>query len=145
MAHNAETPNRIHLLGSGTHEENLAAAAITPGHLLKLNSANKVAVHASAGGVTERLFALEDALQGRTIATAYAADEIVAVLKASPGDHVYAFLSEGEYVNIGDTLVSNGDGTLKPGTTNVVGVALENLDASDTASEGDQRLKIRVV
>lgn len=144
---NNENPKRIHLLGSGRHEEALAAAALKPGHLLATNSAGKVLKHATAGGVAERLFALEDALQGRTIATEYAADEIVGMVVAAPGDVVYAWLSEGEVAGPEDFLTSNGDGSLKVagGSDSVIAKSLQDVDASDSGAEGDNRIRVRVL
>ena len=39
--------------------ENLAAAGISPGHLIERTSANKVQVHATAGGFSMPMFAIE--------------------------------------------------------------------------------------
>lgn len=147
MAHDTENPKRIHLLGSGRHEEAYAAAALTPGHLLATDADGEVLKHATAGGVSEKLFALEDALQGRPISTAYAAAELVSMVLASPGDVVYAWLSEGETVTPASLLTSNGDGTLKVagGSDAVLAKSMETLDKSDSGSEGDGRLKVRIV
>lgn len=148
MAHDTiERPKRIHLLGPGRHEEAYAAAALTPGHLLATNSDGKVLKHATAGGKAERLFALEDALQGRTINTAYAADELVGIVVAAPGDVVYAWLSEGENVTPASLLTSNGDGTLKVagGSDEIIAKSMETLDKSDSGLEGDGRLVVRIL
>lgn len=142
-----ETPKRIHLLGTGRHEEGRAAAAITPGHLLILDSNGKVAVHDDEAGPAERLFALEDALQGRSITDDYKEDEVVGFVVAAPGDVVYAFLAGGEDVDAGDFLTSNGDGTLKKLSNGDVpiAVALEALDLSDSSSEEDTHIRARVL
>jgi hypothetical protein len=140
-------PKRIHLLGNGRHEEIEAGGVITPGMLLALNSSDKVVAHATATGWAERLFALEDALQGRAIDTNYAADDVVGVVVAEPGDVVYAWLQNGENVDIGDQLTSNGDGTLKEATStnHRIAVALEAVDASDSDLDGNLRIKVRVI
>jgi len=83
-------------------------------------------------------------LQGRTIDTAYAQDELVSFVIASPGDVVYAFLSGGENVNPGALLNSNGDGTLQAGTTNALAIALEPVNASDS-NDQNERIRVRIL
>jgi hypothetical protein len=141
-----EVPKRIHLLGDGRHEEIVAAGAIRPGALLVLTTAGKVTEHATAGGYAERLFALEDALQGKEISESYAADDVVGIVVAQPGDVVYAYLSWGEDVETGELLTSNGDGALKvaTGSDKPIAVALEDLDLSDSES-ADERLRVRIL
>jgi len=141
-----ETPKRIHLLGDGRHEEAVAAGVIRPGDLIKLNSDGEVVVHASAGGYAEHLFALEDALQGRTIDHAYADDEVVSHVVAETGDVIYAYLSWGENVAKGDLLTSNGDGSLKKvtGSDKPIAVSLDTLNLSDSES-ADERLRVRII
>lgn len=142
----AEVPKRIHLLGDGRHEEALASAALTPGHLIELISTGKVRKHASAGVRCEKLFALEDALQGRTIDTAYAADELVGFVVCQPGDVVYAWLNVGESVVPGDLLVSNGDGTLQKlaGSEIALAVSLDTLNLSDS-EHAPARIRARIL
>ena len=152
---NETNPHRIHLLGDGRQEEDIAGGAILPGHLLATTSAAKtspnacgtVVKHATAGGASERKFALEDALQGKTIDDAYAEGDIVASVQCVPGDVVYAWLSEGAVVTPASFLTSNGDGTLKVATGSdvIVGKALEDVDASDSAGEGDNRVRVRIL
>lgn len=147
--------NRIHLIGSGRLEEDIAGAALTPGHLIEAYNASgtkKVRKHSTEGGYAERGFALEDALQGREIDTAYAADERVSYVLAAPGDVVYAYLKAGENVAIGAKLISAGDGTLiaegsaSSGTTvkQIIGQAEEALDLSASGAT-DTRLAVRVL
>ncbi len=45
------------------------------------------------------------------------------------------FLADGETAVIGSKLCSNADGTLKLGTANIVGMALEALDLSESSGE----------
>lgn len=140
------TPTRIHLLGSGRQEEFTAGGAITPGHLIKVNSANAAVVHATDGGYAEKIFAVEDALQGNPITTAYASGDKVSAIIAAPGDVIYAWLAGGETAVIGSLLSSNGDGTLAvEGASGVVlAVAIEAVDASDS-NDVDERIKVRVL
>ena len=143
-----EVPKRIHLIGGpGRFEEGIAAEAITPGHLVKLNSDGELIKHNVAGGWAEPAFALEDALQGNTIADAYADNDRVFYVIASPGDVIYALLAAGESVDPSEFLTSNADGTFKvAGSTDIrVAASLETLDLSDSAETAAARLKIRVL
>lgn len=106
--------NTIVLKGmSGRLIEGVAAGAITPGHLVKVNSSGTYVVHATEAGNAEKLFAVEDALQGRTIDNAYASTERVSMHAAVPGDEIQAWILDGQVIAIGDLLVSKGDGTLR--------------------------------
>lgn len=141
-----EAPKRIHLLGDGRHEEGVAGGTVKPGHLVALNSDGEIVVHPTSGGPAEALFALEDALQGRTIDTAYAADDVVAIVVAEKGDVVYAWLNVGESVAKGDYLVSNGDGTLQKRSSSEIAVAvsLDTLNLSDS-EHAPERIRVRVL
>lgn len=123
-----------------------AGSAITPGMLLKTNSSGNVIPHNVAGGPAENAFALEDALQGRTIEDDYAIGELVQVGIQQPGDVVFGWLAAGETASPGDLLVSNGDGTLKvrTGTDIAKAVALEAVDLTDTGAE-NARIRIRIL
>lgn len=138
--------NKIHLLGTGRLAEYVAAAALSPGHLIELTSAGTVQKQSTADKGAEKMFAMEDSLQGNTIATAYAAADQVRAVIASPGDHVQAFLAAGETAVIGSKLCANGDGTLKvvTGTEVVLAIALEAQDLSDTG-DVDTLTKVRVL
>lgn len=93
--------------------EKVAAAAITPGHLVELTSADKVQKHSVEAGNAVPMFALEDGLIGNGITTDIAADETCMVWIPQRGDEVFAILTTSQVVVIGDLLVSKGDGTLK--------------------------------
>lgn len=140
------TPKRIHLLGDGRHEEDVAAATITPGMLIDKDTNGAVIPHGTAGGAAEKAFALEDALQGRSIATNYASGERVSYVLANSGDVVYAWLAAGETATKASFLTSNGDGTLKVATSTDTRLAksMEAVDQSDS-SDGDARIKVRVL
>lgn len=132
-----------------------AGEAITPGMLIAVASDGDVDKHASAGGVCEKMFALEDELQGRTIDTDYDADDPVQCWLATPGEEVYAWLANGEDVSIGDVLVSNGDGQLKAATADSSGVvveefpiavALEAVDMSGSSGvDPSGRIEVRIL
>ena len=152
----AVTPKTIYLRGTQPRSEALAAAGITPGHLIQLDSDGKFKVHASAGIAAAKCFAIEDDLQGKVITDAYVAADIVQAVYALPGDDIYALLANGESVSIGDVLCSNGNGELKETTLDSSGivieeyplaVALEAVDMSDSsgADPATARIKVRVM
>lgn len=154
--HNQEKPKRIHLLGKGLHEEAVSAegSTIIPGQLVQVTGQREERAHpplivnnnVGAGAVAEKLFALEDALQGRTIGDNYEAETIVSLVVAGPGDVVYAWLAAGEDVDAGDKLSSAGSGALKEasGTDVRLAVALEDIDNSETGAE-PVRIRARVL
>lgn len=142
-----ETPKRIHLLGNAVRfEEGEAAAVIKPGMLLAQNSDAKLIPHGVAGGPAEMQFALEDALQGKTIDNNYASGDKVFTVVCGKGDVVYAWLSGGESADPSEYLTSNGDGTLKVATSTDarVAVPLETVDASDS-NDVDERIRVRIL
>lgn len=113
-------------------EEAQAADANTkPGYLMQYDANGKVLRHAVSGGPHEHLIALGDHLQGKTIADAYAADDIVFLWFALPGDVALMVLKTGQNVAKSAYLASNGDGTLKAAATGNVRVCrtLEAVNA----------------
>lgn len=130
--------------------EHVANAILFPGSLIELISTNKVKLHATAGGnVVPKMFALEDELQGLGIDTAYAAGDVVQCWIPTSGDVVLGILADGQSVNIGDALESNGAGYLRAHTADpgdsttgtvqqaIVGIALDDMDASSDSSGQD--------
>ena len=128
-------------------EEMVASAAITPGMLLIIESTGKVKAHNQADKDAFPIFALEDELQGKGIDDAYAANDPVQCWIPYRGDIVNAILADGENVNIGDPLTSDGYGRLKKHVTDtgastvpwtvypeqIVGYAAEALDLSGSS------------
>ncbi len=117
-------------------EEFVAAGEIKPGMLVTLNADGKVIPHNLDGGNAIPMFALEDELQGKTIEDEYAIGDPVQVWVAGRGDIVYALANSGVTINVGNFLVSAGDGTLKPagsGTTLSVNVAVSGADVAFSA------------
>lgn len=140
-------PKRIHLIGDDSrHEEGKAAVAITPGQLIMLDSAGTYRPHGTANGAAETLFALEDALQGKTIDDDYAADDQIGFVVAEPGDVIYALLDPGENVAIGAHLSSAGNGNLQAATSTNIrrAIALEAVDNTDSDAVA-ARIRVRVV
>jgi len=93
-------------------QEFTANAALSPGHLVEVLSTGKIQKHAVAGGLGEKMFAQEDALQGKTIDDAYVADDKVFIVFPLQGDEINALIQAGQNLTVGTKLVSAGDGTL---------------------------------
>lgn len=133
--------------------ERVAAAAITPGQLLELTSADKVQRHSTGGGRHFRLVAVEDELQGKEISEDYAADARVQFNVVQPGDEINALIADGEDIAIGDQLESNGDGDLREcsgdsgqsAEDSFFGVALEAIDLSDSSGADPSSRRCRVL
>ena len=141
--------NRIMLAGDFRRDERIANAAITPGHLVELMTTGKVRVHATEAGYAERAWAVEDALQGNAIDDAYAAADLVSINLVQPGAEVYAYLKAGEDVDIGDKLISGGDGTLIANGSETSGTTVEQilavaLEAEDLTGSGAVATRIQV-
>jgi hypothetical protein len=128
-------------------EEMVASAAVTPGMLLIIENTGKVKAHNQADKDAFPIFALEDELQGKGIDDAYAANDPVQCWIPYRGDIVNAILADGENVDIGDPLTSDGHGRLKKHVTDtgastvpwtvypeqIVGYAAEALDLSGSS------------
>lgn len=117
--------------------EYVAAGVITPGMLVTVGSAGTITANASAGGVCEKMFALEDELQGRTIDDDFAATEPVQTAICNGGDEVLAWLANGEDVAEGDVLVSDGAGALKAATADSSAVAVEEYPIAVATEDVD--------
>ena len=136
----------------GRLAEFTAGGTVQPGDLCVRGSAGTVTVHATEGGYAERMFAVEDALQGNDLADSYSSASKMSVYFALPGDEINAFIKSGESIVIGDELVSKGDGTLikdsgvSSGVTvkQVIAIATETLDLSASGAV-DTRSKVSVI
>lgn len=135
--------NRIVLKAIGRADEGNAAAAITPGHLLALNSAGAYVPHNSAGAQPERLFAVENALAGKGINDAYASGDRIQIHVAAPGDEVSAWLTTSQTVVVGDQLASAGNGSLRKKNSGdfPVAIAIEAVTTTTSAA----RIRVRVL
>ena len=125
-----------------------AGGAITPGMLVTLASDGDVDKNGAAGVACEKMFALEDELQGKTIDDAYATGAPVQCWTAVPGEEVLAWLKDGEDVAVGDVLTSAGAGKLKAkGITDIaIAVALEAVDMSGSAgADPSGRIAVRIL
>jgi hypothetical protein len=108
--------NKIHQRGRFEAIELPAASAISPGMLVEETSAGKLQPHSTAGGFGEVIVAQEDALQGRIVTDAYAADEPVNAYIYQRGCIGMAVLLAGSNYTVGTKLISDGAGRLKPTT-----------------------------
>lgn len=119
-------------LSPNRHKEYPADAALSPGHLIKMNSTSEVLKHATAGGWARKLFAKENAIVGDLTTTAYAAADVVPCHDALPGDLINARVAAGALaITVADPLVSAGDGTLQKAL--VTGASLYSATADSTA------------
>lgn len=105
--------NTIALKFKGHKSEATVVGIFSPGHMIMKDSAGKLKKHNVLGGAGEKMFALEDSLQGRTINIAYAVDELAFTGTCVPGDVVNGRIPVGAVaIVIGDLLMSDGAGGL---------------------------------
>ena len=142
-------PNTIILRGDAfTSREDRCNEAITPGSLLEFAANDRLRLHATSGGPSGRMFALEADYIGNSVTTAYASGDRVPYADCSPGVVVWAHLASGQNVARGAYLMSNGAGylTSHSGTNVAVAQADEDADASSgIAASGSLRFRARVV
>lgn len=146
--------NTITLKGCPVRGEGKANAAITPGQLIQRMTTGNLRRHAQAGLNAQRMFALEDELQGNEITVNYAANNIVQYGIFAGGSEIYALLADGETAVIGSFLESNGDGNLRVHATDsagavenveaIVGIAREAVDLSGSSGADPATRRIRV-
>lgn len=145
-------------------EEHVAAAGLVPGMLLEITTAGKVRKHSRMFGNVMPMFALEDELQGKEIGDAFVTNDRVQCWIPNRGDVVLAILFDGQSVEIGDLVISHGDGYLMKyiasddsdytqNPNQIVGMAMEKKDLSGSSGEetGDTilgfnaRFKVRIL
>lgn len=126
-----------------THEAD-AAVALTPGEMVTFDSSGDFAL--PAAGDTLKLFVIEDDLQGNEISDDYAIGNNVRAVVPQPGSIVYAILTDGQNVPIGRELEVDANGTLITiGSNEAIAIALEAVDASDSAATAVVSRRIRVI
>lgn len=150
------TPKKVVLKGDGIYKEAALEAldiygdgGITPGMLIERTATGTVQPHSTSTGLAApKMWAVEDALfEGRDINTDYDQDgEVVRYFIAYPGAEIYALLAAGNDTTDKDALLeSNGDGTLKVGTTNPVARTLEDVDNDPGTGGAAVRVKVEVL
>ena len=147
-------------LNGVVRREALADEAITPGHLLSIDTDEEMQLHAASLGVlVGKLVALESQTPDTNtypttaaIDIPYAADDLMYYAEGQPGDVFNMFLAVGYTAVMGiSQLCSKGDGTLQVatiGTTttypnSIVGIADEDVDNSGGGAA--VRLRVRII
>ncbi len=149
----------ITLKGTGMRKELTVGSVITPGHLVERSSGNQGVVHPTSGGNAQKIFAVEDDIQGNGIDDDYASGEQGQFDWYRAGDEVYAWAQGlGTAIVIGSALMSAGDGTLilhvapdlevsgaapDLALNQIVAYALEAVDLSASGSD-DARIQIEI-
>jgi hypothetical protein len=134
----------IRLLGQEfiiTNEDDKAAEAVLPGHLVTFNGNGDLIKHATASARAAATFALEREEMGADIDVPYNIGDTVKVGHFFAGTRVNAMIPSGQNLIKGDFLESNGDGTLKKGTTQPVGRSLEVTGAVTAL----RRLRVEII
>ncbi len=106
------------------YEEARMSVAGKPGYLVEPATgadAGKIKPHATAAALAEKMFLVEDDLQGGTIDGTYAIGDLGRYVIAEPGDVINIVLTTSQTITKGEKLESAGDGTLR---TLAAGVAL---------------------
>lgn len=144
----ADTPKTIELFGVGLQHEAIAAAAITPGMLVERSASGGVQAHSTAQGGGVPAFAQEFGMTGGTIDTAYTSGDQVIFKDYAAGSHVYALVpASAAAIAENDSLVSNGDGTLRLQTASSTGIVVAKaLEAVDNSAGGTPaRIRVEIV
>lgn len=122
----------------GYHDEGKAAAAVKPGMSVEMNASGEyiLSVNATNGIKVVK----EDALQGRTVADAYAIGERLFFYQPLPGDRIHVLVKAGQTVAVGSK------GTFLAGYAEVNATkTFEFLEASSGALGADTLLKARIL
>jgi len=146
----ADRIKRIQSKGSFVYEEYVAGeAGIFPGMLLKLNASGQVIKHSTSGGVNgdEVMVALEDYLQGNTVATVYAINEIVLVIIPNKGSEINMLLADGESVAPATKIMAGGGGLVKANAagTVIIGESTGTLDLSGSSNTVNGLTPVRII
>jgi len=134
-------------IGDGVGYEAVALAAITPGQLVELLSTGKIQKQATAKANIEKAVAVEDYNQGNDMDDVYAAAATVMYRVFQPGDTVILILADGGSVAIGGEVEAALLGEVQALTsagTNPIGVAMEAVDASNSAVTAIASRRVRV-
>ncbi len=126
-----------------THEAD-AAVILTPGEFVVFDSSGEFAL--PTAGDLSKLIVIEDDIQGNEITDDYAASDRARAVFMQPGGVVYAILTDGQNVTIGTELEVDANGTLITiGSNQPIAVALEAVDASDSAATAVASRRIQVM
>jgi hypothetical protein len=104
----------IKLLGEPIqNEDDKAAAAITPGHLVDFDGSGNLVKHATAGGFCQLAVALEREEMGNGIDVDYAIGDTVKVGVFPRGTRFLGFIASGQNITKGNMMESAGNGTFR--------------------------------
>ena len=103
----------VKTFGRNYEERDAGEAGIYPGNLCTVDTDGDVILHATEGGRSECLIAVEDALQGNLVSTVYVLDYPVRLVIFRPGEEFCGRLAIGETISIGEQLISDGAGCFK--------------------------------
>lgn len=95
------------------------AGTLTPGELVEFDGSAELQVHSTADGTAQKRFVRERDLFGKDKLEAIPVGDNALTIVPVPGSTVQAFLADGENVAVGDSLVSDGLGSLKAPATPV--------------------------
>lgn len=104
----------IVLKGKGHHDEGEADSAISPGMAVEMAADGLYDQPAGAQAATLKnglKIAKEDALQGKTVADAYADGDKLFFYSPLPGDHIHVLVKDAEDIDVGDKGVVEGGGS----------------------------------
>lgn len=124
------------------NEDNAAAEAITPGHLINYDSNGDWVKHATAGGATIARFALEREELGQDMNDDYAIRDTVKAGLCPAGVRVNAIIASGQNITKGNFLESAGNGTLR---VLAAGTRLAQALESVNANTGAARLRVEIL
>lgn len=124
------------------NEDDKAAEAITPGHLVTFDSNGDLIKHATAGGMAAATYALEREELGDGIDDAYAINDTVLVGHFAPGSVLYVPVPSGQNLIKGDFMESAGNGTLRKYASGVRIARCLDVTGAITATT---RVRIEVV
>lgn len=139
------------MLDGVLRRENIGTTTLYPGYLVELASTGHLQVHGIAGGVSEKLVVLENQTPATNtyplvsaLLQPYQDEDTIYYCRAMPGDILQVRLATSQTVVKGVTwLQSNGAGHvtacgtghgLAGGTSNLVGLAWENIENSGSAA-----------
>jgi hypothetical protein len=106
----------IVLKGKGHHDEGTTDAEVYPGEAVRMAADGNYDPETLAPDVAAGrglMIAKEDALQGKTVAQAYAATDKLFIYTPIPGDHIHVLVKTGEDIDVGDYLDVEGSGSGK--------------------------------
>lgn len=138
-------PDTIIIKGEAwvTHETE-ASVILTPGEFVIFDGSGEFAL--PAAGDLSKLIVIEDDLQGQEITDDYAVNDRVRAVFMQPGSVVQAILTDGQNVPIGRELEVDANGTLITiGSNQPIAVAMEAIDASDSAATAVASRRIEVM